>query len=140
LKERSEKIAAMLDVFNRYIDTHITEAQTCFLGDAAGQDCQAFLLGQLIRISASLSKHLRPSVSDIHCGVREFRTKLMAIRLNSYHDKNAPSIDHTKCNIGKRMLEEIKQVYNAVPSPDLDSYHIHLQEQWKKGNFDPGFT
>jgi hypothetical protein len=137
MKVRSEAISAMLRKFNRHIDMHIYKAQTCKLrGEAAAQECQAFVLGQLIRASAGLSKHPQPSVSDFHCGVADVHAILMAINLKSYYEKRS----HKSCNVGKKMLKEIQRVYDDIPSPVLDSHRIHLQEQWKKGNPDLDFT
>jgi hypothetical protein len=143
MKVRSEKIATMLKRFNRHVDTHIYKARTCKVRKSStAQRCQAFFLGQLVRVSAGLARPLRPSASDFHCSAFAVFEILKAIKLRTYNESHIYGVNsksHKECNIGPRMLKDINRDFYAAPGPTLDSHRIHMQAQWKKGNPRPGF-
>lgn len=150
LKVRSDAISAMLNEIESWIETYATNKETCNVRFGArrdhrasmfAQNCQAFYLGQLIRGSAKLSTWpSRPATFKLDSySVSDIYDILKAIKLSNYYESDSYDTDHKyhgKCNNSTRIAKDVKEVYDKIPSPVLESHRRHLQEQWKKGHPD----
>lgn len=129
----------MLDKFHSYIDDHLANDQTCKVRSTDSEECQAFILGQLMRASRSMGGWPSPAMSKLDSfEAASLSSKLKRIGLKTYRSRNS-LLDHEQCNIGRKMTEDIKELLHSDPLVVLESHRIHLREQWKKGNADAAF-
>lgn len=126
----------MLDKFHSYIDDHLANDQTCRVRSADSEECQAFMLGQLMRASQSMGGWPASAISKLDSfNAASLSIKLKDIDLKTYRSRKS-SIDHEQCNIGHKMAKEIVELFHSDPLVVLESHRIHLRERWKKGNAD----
>lgn len=123
------------------LDLYVKGLVDCNLydnGTKEAKGCSTFLAGQLIKASNRLGCFpIRQTGSDRHDSIMHLYSELKGISFEPYVDKK---LNHVLCCCRIPMVFGIGSTLTDAPSAVLDSHRVHLKEQWKKGNPDPGFT
>lgn len=101
------------------------------LDDDVRKECDALVLGSLIKGLNSLGLHPIPTTSDaVRSSVSVLFKELLCLDCFVVANRNSSGSSHTECKFTTQLTAEIEQI--AMPSGVDDSHWKHMKEQTKK--------